>query len=75
MDKYLSNLAEKKKIAPGTQVFIIEGTNKLLDKNQINQMLRQKGCDASNRFDEEVLNENEIEYSDDEKEEQAKKQR
>lgn len=38
-------------------------------------MLKQKGCDASNRFDEEVLNENEIEYSDDEKEEQAKKQR
>lgn len=30
--------------------------------------MKNKGCDASNRYDEEVLNENEKDFSDDEKE-------
>lgn len=51
---------------------MIEGFNKLLIKAQLEFLLRQKGCDASNRFDEEVLNDHEVEYSDDEMESKAK---
>ena len=53
-------------------MYMIENYNKLLMKAQLEFLLKQKGCDASNRFDEEVLNENEIEYSDDEMESKAK---
>jgi H/ACA ribonucleoprotein complex non-core subunit NAF1 len=34
--------------------------------------MKKKGCDASNKFDEEVNNENEEEFSDDEQESKSK---
>ncbi|EAR84734.1 Gar1/NAF1 RNA-binding region protein (macronuclear) [Tetrahymena thermophila SB210] len=75
IDKYTEEMIAQKRLQVGQKVYMIEGYNKLLMKAQLEFLLRQKGCDASNRFDEEVLNDNEIEYSDDEMESKAKTKR
>ena len=40
--------------------------------NKLDQIMKQKGCDASNMFDEEVA-ENEREFSDDDIEKEVKR--
>jgi rRNA processing protein Gar1 len=58
----------------GLQVFYVQDEAKLIDTGLV---LRSsgKGCDASNLYDEEVMNSNEMYYSDDEKEREAKNKR
>ncbi|KAL3944745.1 MAG: hypothetical protein SGBAC_001164 [Bacillariaceae sp.] len=58
----------------GVVVYFVEDEAKLIDTDLL---LRTsgKGCDASNVYDEEVLNKDEVYYSDDEKERQAKSRR
>lgn len=55
----------------GQDLFLVKRTLKLIN-NKIDQILKMKGCDASNMFDEELPPE-EQEYSDDEKEREQKK--
>ncbi|KAG7343931.1 Gar1/Naf1 RNA binding region-containing protein [Nitzschia inconspicua] len=56
---------------PNVPIFYSQDEAKLIDTDHV---LRSsgKGCDASNLFDEEVVNSNEIYYSDDEQEREAK---
>jgi len=72
MDVFLKELVKSKTIAIGNRMYMIEGFNKILMKAQLEFMMKQKGCDASNRFDEEVLMDNEREFSDDELESRSK---
>ena len=65
-DKYLKTHG----IVVGEEVFLNPKCIKLLLPKQIKELMSKKGCDASNRFDEEILNFEEIEFSDDEKEEE-----
>ena len=64
---YTKYLTDNKDVA----VFYIQDEAKLIDTGLV---LRSsgKGCDASNLYDEEVVNSNEIYYSDDEQEREAK---
>lgn len=55
-------------INKGEEMFICEDKASLVNKEDL---MKKKGCDASNAFDEEVLND-EMEYSDDEQELQIK---
>ena len=57
--------------APRQTVYYIEDEAKLLDTFAIMRN-SGKGCDASNLYDEEVLNANELYFSDDEEERQFK---
>lgn len=51
---------------------MIEGFNKILIQAHLEFLLKQKGCDASNRFDEEIANQHELDFSDDEAESRLK---
>lgn len=57
--------------APRQTVYYIEAGAKLLDTFAI-MRTSGKGCDASNLYDEEVLNSNDLYFSDDEEERQFK---
>lgn len=54
----------------GNKVYFVEKTKKLVFWNNL---LNQRGCDASNMYDEEVDGESEEEFSDDEQEKAFKK--
>ena len=57
---------------PKAEVFFIKDEAKLIDTHSVIK-LSGKGCDASNRYDEEVLNKSEMYFSDDEAERLVKK--
>lgn len=61
-------------VAPDTSVWVSEKKCKFLMSAKVRQLMSGKGSDASNMFDEEPKEE-ELEFSDDEKEQQAKQQR
>jgi rRNA processing protein Gar1 len=56
------------------QVYFIEDEAKLIDTGLVLR-ISAKGCDASNIYDEEIIDSNEAYYSDDEKEREAKNKR
>ena len=56
---------------PEATVYYIPDKAAILDTNKIYQ-ISGRGCDASNMYDEEVTNPNEMYFSDDEKEREAK---
>ncbi|KAL3911611.1 MAG: hypothetical protein SGILL_007212, partial [Bacillariaceae sp.] len=68
LTKYLS---EK---SASIQVFYVQDEAKLIDTQRVVQS-SGKGCDASNLYDEEVMNSHEMYYSDDEQERNAKSSR
>ena len=55
----------------GSECFLVKRTLKVIN-HKLSEILKKKGCDASNMFDEEVA-ENEKEFSDDEVEREQKK--
>jgi len=55
----------------GIQVFYVQDEAKLIDTGSVIRS-SGKGCDASNIYDEEVINSSEMYYSDDEQEREAK---
>lgn len=55
----------------GTDCFLVKRVMKIIN-NKLDHILKQKGCDASNQFDEELA-EHEREYSDDEIEKEQKR--
>ena len=55
----------------GVDCFLVKRVMKVIG-NKLNQIMKQKGCDASNMFDEEVA-ENEREFSDDDIEKEVKR--
>ena len=57
----------------GKLTCVVKRTLKLIN-SRLNEIMKKKGCDASNMFDEEVMP-TELEFSDDEEEKEAKKQR
>ncbi len=57
----------------GTEAFLVKRTLRLIN-NKLDEILRNKGCDASNMFDEEVP-EQDLEFSDDEIEKEQKRMR
>merc|ERR1712238_245059 len=65
--KYAMFLSQNQNI----EVYYIQDEAKLIDTSFIMRS-SGKGCDASNVYDEEVLNSNDLYYSDDEKERDAK---
>ncbi|VEU36284.1 unnamed protein product [Pseudo-nitzschia multistriata] len=65
--EYAKFLAENKNI----EVYYIEDEAKLIDTSFV-MKTSGKGCDASNIYDEEIINSSEAYYSDDEKEREAK---
>ncbi|CAI2375615.1 unnamed protein product [Moneuplotes crassus] len=56
----------------GNQVYFVEKTKKLVFWNNL---LNQKGCDASNIYDEEIIEPSEQDFSDDEQEKEKRKRR
>lgn len=54
------------------QVYVYENKVKIILQSSINEIKKKIGCDASNMFDEEICNENEMEFSDDEMEAKVK---
>ncbi|CAD8059339.1 unnamed protein product [Paramecium primaurelia] len=73
LDGYVNNLIQTNQLKIGDNVFINIDNTSILDPEAIRQLLNKKGCDASNQFDEEVINEHDVEYSDDEIEAVSKK--
>ncbi|CAK92986.1 unnamed protein product (macronuclear) [Paramecium tetraurelia] len=69
LDGYVNNLVQTNQLKIGDDVFINIDSTSVLNPDAINK----KGCDASNQFDEEVLNDCDVEYSDDEIEAVSKK--
>jgi len=69
-DKFLKQKRSNNEIKIGDIVYFDQYLTKILPPTQINILKAKKGCDASNQFDEEALYGEEIEFSDDEKEEQ-----
>ena len=65
--EYATFLSQNKNM----EVYYIQDEAKLIDTGLIMRS-SGKGCDASNIYDEEILNTNEAYYSDDEKEREAK---
>lgn len=59
------------KANPNMSTFFISDEARLIDTRYV-MRVSGKGCDASNLYDEEVTNSNEMYYSDDEKERDAK---
>lgn len=53
-------------------VYVYENKVKIILQSSINEIKKKTGCDASNMFDEEICNVNEMEFSDDEMEARAK---
>ncbi|CAK73593.1 unnamed protein product (macronuclear) [Paramecium tetraurelia] len=81
LDGYVNNLIQTNQLKIGDDVFINVDSTSVLNPDAIqaitqviyNVIKSKKGCDASNQFDEEVVNEGDIEYSDDEIEAFSKK--
>lgn len=57
----------------GKLTCVVKRTLKLIN-SRLDEIMKKKGCDASNMFDEELM-QTELEFSDDEEEKEAKKQR
>jgi rRNA processing protein Gar1 len=68
--EYAKLLSQHKDI----QVYYIEDEAKLIDTGLVLR-ISAKGCDASNIYDEEIIDSNEAYFSDDEKEREAKNKR
>jgi hypothetical protein len=72
LDLYLKSLLDSQKLKIGDPVFCIVSDMKALYEDKIKQLKSKKGCDASNKFDEELYGGNNtepVDFSDDEKEE------
>lgn len=70
-DQYLIELLSSGNLKVGDPVFCLATGMKALTEDQIYLMRAQKGCDASNKFDEEPIgahDKDDIHYSDDENE-------
>jgi hypothetical protein len=68
-DQFVKDLFAEAKIKVGDPLFCLSSVMKDLSQDRINELKRMKGCDASNKFDEEPLGQHESEdvyYSDDE---------
>lgn len=65
-DTYVKNLSKEEKVKKNDEIFV-GGSCKIILKAKIEQLKNLKGCDASNKFDEEV-DAKEMEFSDDEQE-------
>ena len=68
-DLYLKKMEQAGELKIGDEVFTLTEKAKILPQAQIEILKKKKGCDASNKYDEEVLEKNEMEFSDDEQEE------
>jgi len=69
-DRFLKTRITNQEIKVGDVVYFDPLLSKVLPPMQIEIMKSRRGCDASNRFDEEALYEEEVEFSDDEKEQE-----
>ena len=67
--KFFPNLVDKNLAVVGHNLFFVKGKAQTVEKKEL---LKRKGCDASNAFDEEVSDSGR-EFSDDEKEYEYKK--
>lgn len=65
IDQFILKMIKEQIIKPGDNVFIKQENSKILNMIDIQTKLAQKGCDASNRFDEEVNNREDRDFSDD----------
>jgi H/ACA ribonucleoprotein complex non-core subunit NAF1 len=71
-DKYLMGRIGDGVIKVGDLVFYEKNLSRILPQYEINQLKKLRGTDASNKFDEEILHGDEMEFSDDEREEAFK---
>lgn len=70
-DLYLTELISSGSLKLGDPVFCLASGMKALTEDQIEEMKARKGCDASNKFDEEPISthdKDDIYYSDDDQE-------
>lgn len=70
-DQYVKDLFGEGKVSIGDALFCLASAMKDINHDRINELKKRKGCDASNKFDEEPLGAHETEdvyYSDDEME-------
>lgn len=68
-DQFVKDLFTDGKVQVGDPVFCLSSAMKELNQDRINELKNLKGCDASNKFDEEPMGPQESEdvfYSDDE---------
>lgn len=65
--------AKIKEALHGEEAYVVKRTLKLIN-NRLDELMSQKGCDASNQFDEECM-EHEREFSDDEAEKEFKRKK
>jgi len=72
IDKYTERAIMEGRLRLGDSVYILEAKKNVLPKKEIEKMKAMKGCDASNKFDEEISNDNEAEFSNDETESRIK---
>ena len=71
-DLYLKKMVAEEKVKVGDPVFCIASEMKAIYEDRIEELKKRKGCDASNKFDEEPLgnqNQEDIWFSDDDQEE------
>ena len=54
LDKYAANLMETDRLHVNDPVFCVQSELHAIYDEKIKQMKARKGCDASNKFDEEV---------------------
>ena len=72
-DRFLQTRLQNGEIKRGDIVYYDANVSRFISQNQIAALRNRRGCDASNQFDEEALQENEVEFSDDEKEQEFKR--
>jgi H/ACA ribonucleoprotein complex non-core subunit NAF1 len=68
-DQFVKEMFAEGKIKVGDALFCLSSEMKDLNQDRINELKERKGCDASNKFDEEPMGHNEVDdiyYSDDE---------
>ncbi|CAD8068831.1 unnamed protein product [Paramecium sonneborni] len=73
LDGYVNNLILTNQLQIGDDVYINTENTSILNSEAIRQLLNKKGCDASNQFDEEILNDQDVQFSDDEIEAMSKR--
>jgi rRNA processing protein Gar1 len=54
-DQYVKDLFTEGKVKLGDPIFCLSSVMKELNEDRINELKQRKGCDASNKFDEEPL--------------------
>ena len=66
-DRYCSDKCKAGEFFIGMDVFVLEKSKNIVNHSQLGHMMKQRGCDASNKFDEEIKRgDDDYESSDDE---------